>query len=119
MAQSYPVPSRVTFVSYFTFRTVPAARLFFTLSLSFGLAGLSFHAYGAEALQPGPAAVTSPDIDEESIDDGDGDGDDGSSALPDLLKTLNPEDVQEITLEEEQALLGNWGDTDTEAEDGD
>ena len=115
MAQSYPVPSRVTFVSYFTFRAARAARLFFTLSLSFGLAGLSFHAYGAEDLQPGPAAVTSPDIDEESIDD----ADDGSSALPDLLKTLNPEDVQEITLEEEQALLGNWGDTDTEAEDGD
>ena len=115
MAQSYPVPSRATFVNHFTLRMAPAAMLFFTLSLSFGLAGLSFHAYGAEDPQLGPAAVTSPDIEDESIED----GDDGSSALPDLLKTLNPEDVQEITLEEEQALLGNWGDTDTEAEDGD
>ena len=113
MAQSYPVPSRATFVSHFNFRMAPAAMLFFTLSLSFGLAGLSFDAYGAEDLQPGPPAVTSPDIEDESFDD----GDDGSSALPHVFKTLNPEDVQEITLEEEQALLGNWGDT--EAEDSD
>jgi hypothetical protein len=70
MAQSYPVPSRATFVSYFTFRMARAGMLFFTLSLPFGLAGLSFHAYGAEDLQPEPPSVTSPDIEDESIDDG-------------------------------------------------
>ena len=113
MVQTYPVPSRATFVNHFTLRMAPAAMLFVNLSLSFGLAGLSLHAYGAEDLPLGPPAMSSPDVEDESIED----GDDGSSALPDLLKTLNPEDVEEITLEEEQALLGNWGDTDDE--DGD
>ena len=105
--------SRATFVNHFTLRTAPAAMLFFTLSLSFGLAGLSFHAYGADDLQGEPTALASPDIEDDSVED----RDDGSSALPHVFKTLNPEDVQEITLEEEQALLGNWGDT--EAEDSD
>ena len=56
-AQSCPVLSRATFVNHFTLRTAPAAMLFFTLSLSFGLAGLSFNAYGAEDLQGEPTAL--------------------------------------------------------------
>ena len=113
MGQRYPVPSKATFVSHFTSCMAPAATLFFSLSLSASLAGLSPGAYGAEDPQSSPAALVSPDIEDDSVQD----GDDGSSALPDRFKTLNPEDVQEITLEEEQTLLGNWGDT--EVEDGD
>lgn len=105
--------SRATFVSHLSSCTAPAAALFFSLSLSVSLAGLSLGAYAAEDLQSRPAALASPGIEDDSVED----EDDGSSALPDLFKTLNPKDVKEITLEEEQSLLGNWGDT--EAEDGD
>ena len=113
MGQRYPVPPEAKFVSRFTPFTAPAVTLIFCLSLSMSLAGEPAGAYGAEVLQDNQAAPASPDFEDDSLED----DDDGSSALPKFFKALNPEEVQEITLEEEQALLGNWGDT--EAEDGD
>ena len=114
MAQRSQVPSRASFVSHFTFCRVPAATLFFTLCLTGALLGsVSVDAYGAEDLQSSLPTTTDSDIEDESFED----DDDGSRALPEVFKALNPEDVVEITLEEEQALLGNWGDT--EAEEGD
>ena len=114
MAQRSQVPSRASFVSHFTFCRAPAATLFLALSLSAALLGsMSSNADGAEDLHSSLPATTDTDIEDESVED----DDDGSKALPEVFKALNPEDVVEITLEEEQALLGNWGDT--EAEDGD
>ena len=108
------MPPRTSFVSHFTFFRVPATTLFFTLSLTVTLVcSFPFGAYGAEDVNSILPAAPDTDIDDESAED----DDDGSSALPHVFRTLNPEDVREITLEEEQALLGNWGDT--EAEDGD
>jgi len=52
------------------------------------------------------------------IDDEDPDtDDDGSGALRDTYKVYNLEEIEPISAKEEEALLGNWGDTD--AEDGD
>ncbi len=53
------------------------------------------------------------DSEDEDLDT----ADDGSSALPDFYKLYDLEDVKPISAEEEEALLGNWGDSD--AEDGD
>ena len=61
-----------------------------------------------------PVAI-SPDIDEAAEDDEY--EEDGSAALGDLFQRLQALGVQPISLEEEQALLGNWGDTDAENED--
>ena len=101
-------------MSRFTFCRAPAATLLFSLSLTAALLGsMPFDAYGAEVLNSSLPAATDTDIEDELADD----DDDGSKALPDVFEALNPEDVVEITLEEEEALLGNWGDT--EAEGGD
>ncbi len=65
-----------------------------------------------------PAAVsqvTDQDTDDPAEDDDY--EDDGSAALGDLFERLQALGVQPISLQEEQALLGNWGDAD--AEDGD
>ena len=43
--------------------------------------------------------------------------DDGSKALQDRYMHLDLKNIQPLSLEEEEALLGNWGDS--EAEDGD
>jgi len=43
--------------------------------------------------------------------------DDGSRALRDKFKVYNLDEIEPISAKEEEALLGNWGDTD--AEDGD
>ena len=98
---------------HFTFRIGRAVTLSLSLSLCAVLAAQSLDAHAAEGPHNEPAAVTGPDLEDDAVED----GDDGSSALPAIFKVVDPEDVEEITLEEEQALLGDWGDSD--AEDGD
>ena len=100
-------------MSHFTFRRGRAVNLLFGLSRCVGLAVQPLDAHAAESPHNEPAAIAGPDVDDDTAED----GDDGSRALPDVFKRVNPQDVEEITLEEEQALLGNWGDSD--AEDGD
>lgn len=76
-------------------------------------------------IAPAPAytdeiPTVSPPVtaDQHPIDDEDPDNaDDGSRALRDSLKAYNLEEIEPISAKEEEALLGNWGDTD--AEDGD
>jgi len=64
------------------------------------------------------AVPTSVAAEQRSIDDEDPDiADDGSRALRDSLRAYNLEEIEPISAKEEEALLGNWGDTD--AEDGD
>ena len=56
--------------------------------------------------------------DEGDIEDEDPDtADDGSSALTDIFRLYDLKDVEPIGAKEEEALLGNWGDSG--AEDGD
>ena len=64
------------------------------------------------------AVSASEAADQLPIDDEDPDAaDDGSRALRDSLKAYNLDEIKPISAKEEEALLGNWGDTD--AEDGD
>ena len=61
---------------------------------------------------------TSVAEDKLPIDDEESDvADDGSRALRDTFKVYNLDEIEPISAKEEEALLGNWGDTD--AEDGD
>ena len=67
-----------------------------------------------------PVTMDSTSVSDDELvmeDEESGAGDDGSSALRDLFKSYNLGDVEPIGAKEEEALLGNWGDTD--AEDGD
>jgi len=64
------------------------------------------------------SSSTSMAADKPLIDDEDPDtADDGSRALRDTFKDYDLEEIEPISAKEEEALLGNWGDTD--AEDGD
>jgi hypothetical protein len=64
------------------------------------------------------SSSTSVAADKPLIDDEDPDSaDDGSRALRDAFKVYNLDEIEPISAKEEEALLGNWGDTD--AEDGD
>jgi len=58
-------------------------------------------------------AVDKPLIDDEDPDS----ADDGSRTLRDTFKAYNLQEIEPISAKEEEALLGDWGDTD--AEDGD
>jgi hypothetical protein len=70
----------------------------------------------ADATTTGFASVAE---DKLPIDDEESDvaEDDGSRALRDKFKVYNLDEIEPISAKEEEALLGNWGDTD--AEDGD
>jgi len=60
-----------------------------------------------------PVAEDKLPIDDEESDN----ADDGSHALRDTFKVYDLQEIEPISAKEEEALLGNWGDTD--AEDGD
>ena len=70
--------------------------------------------HATEKKEESPAAWSSEPTDEE---DETTDHDDGSGTLTDRYMHLDLRDMKPLSREEEEALLGNWGDSD--AEDGD
>lgn len=70
-------------------------------------------AYAEPASDSVPSAGEQHDIEDEDPDT----ADDGSRTLPDTYKLYDLQDIAPISAKEEEALLGNWGDSD--AEDGD
>ncbi len=65
----------------------------------------------AESLTDAPSANTEH---ADDLDDGEGDGDDGSSRLgqDDPTAKRYPAELRPVSPEEERALLGDWGDSD-------
>ena len=108
MAHITPDPQKPLYVSRLDLRSAALCALILLFSPA-AMPG------DVTAVNGTPAAIISQDADDAAEDDDY--EDDGSAALGDLFQRLHALGVQPISLEEEQALLGNWGDTD--AEDGD
>lgn len=122
MTQIYPIPSKPVPLSTPIPVVAPnpgySVRLARPLALATCLlvaAAVAPFASYADGLTADAAPVTADELD---IDDEDPDSaDDGSSVLPDTFRLYDLRDVEPISAKEEEALLGNWGDSG--AEDGD
>ena len=86
-----------------------------TITATVCLLSVSAVSHANEQMKEQAASRITENINEEA--ESDDQQDDGSSALQDRYMHLDLKNIKPLSLEEEEALLGNWGDS--EAEDGD
>nr|MDJ0739687.1 hypothetical protein [Gammaproteobacteria bacterium] len=67
-------------------------------------------AESAAAADATPAATPDPTADSDEIED----SEDGSAALGDTSRQIGTKVLLPVTVDEEQSLLGDWGDSENE-----
>lgn len=110
---------------FFTRIMGPRSRLAAVPALLMLLLGLTPVPPGPTGLQlsGGALAAEAPAAADDAVDDEDDDeddlerDDDGSGRLNDLVETFKLDALVPVPTDEEEALLGNWGDADSEDED--